>query len=157
MHVRYNLSSIRCVPFCIEETSDVVLLSAQPSVRCGTKQYMRPETSVSHEFTKSFPVLVQRVKTLHNPYTLSFSEKRVNRFLTKLNDLIEIIEKDYFLDQERFQLLLESHWIQSRASAGSVLLPTWDLYMFKALESKTLAKDKEAYRALLAVTAEIRH
>jgi hypothetical protein len=97
------------------------------------------------------------VKTLHNPYTLSFSEKRVTRFLSKLHDLIDLIERDYHLDQERFQLLLESHWIHSRASAGTVLLPSWELYMFKALESKTLVRDKETYEALRAVTAELRH
>ena len=97
------------------------------------------------------------MKTLHNPYTLSFSEKRVSRFLAKLSDLIDIIERDYYLDQERFQLLLESHWIHSRAAGGTLHLPSWELYMFRALQSENLIKDKVTYKALQAVTAELRH
>jgi hypothetical protein len=97
------------------------------------------------------------VKTLHNPYSLSFSEKRVSRFLDKLNGLIELIERDRYIDQERFQLLLESHWIHSRATGGTLLLPYWDLYLFKALKSTTISQDKETFAALCAVTNELRH
>lgn len=97
------------------------------------------------------------MKPLHNPYSVSFSESRVSRFLSKLNTLIDLIEQEHYLDQERFQLLLEMHWISSRATRGNLLLPTWDLYMFKALQSKSLASDKETFNALLAVTKELRN
>lgn len=96
------------------------------------------------------------MKTLHNPYTLNFSEKRVARFISKLNNLIEVIERDHYLDRDRFQLLLESHWLHTNATGHSVTLPSWDLYMFQALQSPSLADDPETYKALLAVTAELR-
>lgn len=97
------------------------------------------------------------MKTLHNPYTLNFSEKRLNRFLTKLNRLIDAIERDYYLDQDRFQLLLESHWLHTNARCGMLSLPSWNLYLFSALQSPSVAGDVETYEALCAVAAELRH
>ena len=97
------------------------------------------------------------MKTLHNPYTLSFSEKRVARLLRKLNTLIDLIERDYYLDRDHFQLLLESHWLSVNAKAGTVFLPTWDLYLFAALNSDSIASDPETHEALLAVAAELRN
>jgi hypothetical protein len=98
-----------------------------------------------------------RVKTLHNPYTLSFSQKRVSRLLRKLDALIGLIERDYYLDREHFQLLLESHWLHENASAGTVFLPAWDLYLFAALNSESITSDPETHAALLDVTAELRN
>jgi hypothetical protein len=100
---------------------------------------------------------ITRVKTLHNPYTLNVSEKRLNRFLTKLNCLIDSIEKEHYLDRDRFQLLLESHWLHTNASGGTLVLPNWDLYIFSALQSPSVMADPETYEALQAVAAELRH
>jgi hypothetical protein len=97
------------------------------------------------------------VKTLHNPYTLSFSEKRVRRILRKLNTLIELIERDYYLDRDHFQLLLESHWLSSNVAVGTVFLPSWNLYLFAALQSDSIAADPETHEALRAVAAELRN
>lgn len=97
------------------------------------------------------------MKTLHNPYTLNISEKRLNRFLSKLDDLIGAIERDYYLDQDRFQLLLESHWLHTNASGGMLVLPSWDLFIFSALQSPSVMADPETKKALLAVAAELRH
>lgn len=80
----------------------------------------------------------------------------MSRFLQKLNTLIDIIERDYYLDQQSFQLLLESHWILSRASGATLLLPTWNLYMFQALNEPKFCSDKETFSALQAVTDELR-
>ncbi len=100
---------------------------------------------------------VLRVKTLHNPYTLNISEKRLNRFLSKLTNLIDVIERDYNLDRDHFQLLLESHWLHTNANGGMLVLPNWDLFIFSALQSPSVMADPETKRALLAVAAELRH
>lgn len=100
---------------------------------------------------------ITRVKTLHNPYTLNYSEKRLNRFLGKLNTLIDAIERDYYLDRDHFQLLLESHWLHTNASGGMLVLPSWELYIFSALQSPSVMADRETYEALQAVAAELRH
>jgi hypothetical protein len=97
------------------------------------------------------------VKTLHNPYTLSFSQKRVRRLITKLNVLIDLIERDYYLDRDHFQLLLESHWLSENVRGGTVALPTWDLYLFQALQSESITADPDTHEALLAVAAELRN
>ena len=97
------------------------------------------------------------MKTLHNPYSLNFSQKRVARLLSKLNKLIGLIERDYYLDRDHFQLLLESYWLHTNASGGSVYLPNWDLYLFAALNSESITADTDAYEALLDVTAELRN
>ena len=97
------------------------------------------------------------MKILHNPYTLSFSEKRVSRLVTKLGNLIDLIERDYYLDRDHFQLLLESHWLTTNAKGGALMLPAWDLYIFAALQSPSVTKDPDTHKALLAVAAELRH
>jgi hypothetical protein len=97
------------------------------------------------------------VKTLHNPYSLSFSHKRVNRLLKKLNRLIDLIERDYYLDKDHFQLLLESHWLSTNASGGTIFLPAWDLFLFSALSSDSISSDSDTYKALIAVAAELRN
>ena len=96
------------------------------------------------------------LKTLHNPYSLSFSEKRVSRLIRKLNTLIDLIERDYYLDRDHFQLLMESHWLSSNITCGTVSLPSWDLYLFQALKSESICADTDTYEALLQVTAELR-
>jgi hypothetical protein len=97
------------------------------------------------------------VKTLHNPYSLSFSQKRVARLIGKLNTLIDLIERDYYLDRDHFQLLLESHWLSSNVESGRVFLPSWDLYLFAALNSDSISADPDTLEALRAVTAELRN
>jgi hypothetical protein len=97
------------------------------------------------------------VKTLHNPYTINLSEKRLSRFLGKLNTLIESIERDHVLDRDRFQLLLESHWLHTNANGGMLVLPSWELYIFSALQSPSVMADRDTYEALQAVAAELRH
>lgn len=94
---------------------------------------------------------------MHNPYTVNISEKRLNRFLSKLTDLIDVIERDYYLDKDKFQLLLESHWLHTNASGGMLVLPSWELYIFSALQSPSVMADTETHEALLAVAAELRH
>jgi hypothetical protein len=112
----------------------------------------------SHRLPHRCPRLrITRVKTLHNPYTLNYSEKRLTRFLGKLNTLIESIERDYYLDRDRFQLLLESHWLHTNATGGMLVLPSWELYIFSALQSPSVMADTETYEALQAVAAELRH
>ena len=96
-------------------------------------------------------------KTLQNPYQLSFSEKRVSRLVSKLGNLIDLIERDYYLDRDHFQLLLESHWLTTNAKGGTLVLPAWDLYIFAALKSPSVTKDPDTHKALLAVAAELRH
>ena len=97
------------------------------------------------------------MNTLLDPYTLSFSEKRVRRIREKLNTLIELIERDNFLDRDHFQLLLESHWLSTNVTAGTVSLPSWDLYLFAALRSDSITGDPDTYTALLSVAAEFRN
>lgn len=97
------------------------------------------------------------MKTLHNPYSLSFSAKRVNRLLQKLNRLIDLIERDYYLDRDHFQLLLESHWLSTNASGGTLFLPAWELFLFSALSSDSICADADTYDALMAVAAELRN
>ena len=94
---------------------------------------------------------------MNHPYALSLSEKRLARVLSKLNVLIDLIEKDDILDKERFQLLFESHWLSTNASRGMLLLPTWNLFLFSALHSDSLRSDPETYTALQAVAQELRN
>jgi hypothetical protein len=105
-----------------------------------------------------FPVVTLLPDALVNhPYALSLSEKRLARVLSKLNVLIDLIERDEILDKERFQLLFESHWLSTNASRGMLLLPTWNLCLFSALHSESLRSDTETYTALEAVAQELRN
>jgi hypothetical protein len=68
-----------------------------------------------------------------------------------------LIERDYYLDRDHFQLLLESHWLSNNVSESQVFLPTWDLYLFAALNSDSITADPDTHQALLEVTAELRN